>query len=137
MESLKQFFGFMMFAAAIWLLWVLANQVDANSILFVLIGWFSLAFASWLVITKIKFASFISAVIALIWGTQLIEWDFKNVEVMNESESIMSYINILSKFSDSSSNVLKPIQLFETQISLCGQLSSITPLVRIRFKLMY
>ena len=88
MESLKQFFGFMMFAAAIWLLWVLANQVDANSILFVLIGWFSLAFASWLVITKIKFASFISAVIALIWGTQLIEWDFKNVEVMNDSESI-------------------------------------------------
>ena len=88
MESLKQFFGFMMFAAAIWLLWVLANQVDANSILFVLIGWFSLAFASWLVITKIKFASLISAIIALIWGTQLTEWDFKNVEVVNDTESI-------------------------------------------------
>ena len=88
MESLKQFFGFMMFAAAIWLLWVLANQVDANSILFVLIGWFSLAFASWLVITKIKFAAYISGIIALIWGAQLTEWDFKNVEVKDDSESI-------------------------------------------------
>ncbi len=63
MKSLKQLFGFMMFAAAIWLLWVLANQVDANSILFVLIGWFLLAFTSWLV-------------------------NFKDVEVMNDSESI-------------------------------------------------
>ena len=88
MKSLKQFFGFMMFAAALWLLWVLANQVDANSVLFVLIGWFSLAFASWLVISKIKFAAFISAVIGLIWGSQLNEWDFKDVKVMNDSESI-------------------------------------------------
>ena len=40
METLKQLFGFMMFGAAIWLLWVLANQVDANSLLLVLIGWF-------------------------------------------------------------------------------------------------
>ena len=88
MKSLKQFFGFMMFAAAIWLLWVLANQVDANSVLFVLIGWFSLAFASWLVVSKIKFAVFISAVIGLIWGSQLIEWDFKDVKLMNDSESI-------------------------------------------------
>ena len=88
MKSLKQFFGFMMFAAAIWLLWVLANQVDANSVLFVLIGWFSLAFASWLVVSKIKFAVFISAVIGLIWGSQLNEWDFKDVKLMNDSESI-------------------------------------------------
>ena len=88
MKSLKQFFGFMMFAAALWLLWVLANQVDANSVLFVLIGWFSLAFASWLVVSKIKFAVFISAVIGLIWGSQLNEWDFKDVKLMNDSESI-------------------------------------------------
>ena len=88
MESLKQLFGFMMFAAAIWLLWVLANQVDANSILFVLIGWFSLAFASWLVISKIKFAAYISAVIGLVWGSQLYEWDFKDVKVINDGESI-------------------------------------------------
>ena len=88
MESLKQFFGFMMFAAAIWLLWVLANQVDANSILFVLIGWFLLAFSSWLVITKIKFAVYISGLIGLLWVYQLSEWNFKDVEVMNDSESI-------------------------------------------------
>ena len=88
MESLKQFFGLMMFAAAIWLLWVLANQVDANSILFVLIGWFLLAFASWLVITRIKFAVYISGIIGLLWVYQLSEWDFKDVEVINGDESI-------------------------------------------------
>ncbi len=88
MKSLKQFFGFMMFAAAIWLLWVLANQVDANSILFVLIGWFLLAFASWLVITRIKFAVYVSGIIGILWVYQLSEWNFKDVEVMNDSESI-------------------------------------------------
>ena len=88
MKSLKQLFGFMMFAAAIWLLWVLANQVDANSILFVLIGWFLLAFASWLVITRIKFAVYISGIIGLLWVYQLSEWDFKDVEVINGDESI-------------------------------------------------
>jgi len=88
MESLKQFFGLMMFAAAIWLLWVLANQVDANSILFVLIGWFLLAFTSWLIITKIKFAVYISGIIGLIWVYQLSEWDFKDVEVMNDDKLI-------------------------------------------------
>jgi thiol:disulfide interchange protein DsbD len=88
MESLKQFFGLMMFAAAIWLLWVLANQVDANSLLFVLIGWFLLAFASWLIITKIKYAVYVSGIIGLIWVYQLSEWDFKDVEMMNGDESI-------------------------------------------------
>ena len=88
MKSLKQLFGFMMFAAAIWLLWVLANQVDANSILFVLIGWFLLAFASWLVITRIKFAVYVSGIIGILWVYQLSEWNFKDVEVMNNSESI-------------------------------------------------
>ena len=88
MKSLKQFFGFMMFAAAIWLLWVLANQVDANSILFVLIGWFLLAFASWLVVSKIKFAIYISGIIGLLWVYQLSEWDFKDVEVINDDKSI-------------------------------------------------
>ena len=88
MKSLKQLFGFMMFAAAIWLLWVLANQVDANSILFVLIGWFLLAFTSWLVITRIKFAVYVSAIIGILWVYQLSEWNFKDVEVMNDSESI-------------------------------------------------
>ena len=88
MKSLKQLFGFMMFAAAIWLLWVLANQVDANSILFVLIGWFLLAFTSWLVITRIKFAVYASGIIGILWVYQLSEWNFKDVEVMNDSESI-------------------------------------------------
>ena len=46
MESLKQLFGFMMFGAAIWLLWVLANQVDANSLLIVMIGLFLSGFVN-------------------------------------------------------------------------------------------
>jgi len=87
MQSLKQFFGLMMFAASIWLLWVLANQVDPNSILFVLIGWFLLAFSSWLVITKIKFAVYISGIIGLVWLYQLNEWDFKDTALLNNGES--------------------------------------------------
>ena len=55
METLKQLFGFMMFGAAIWLLWVLANQVDANSLLLVLVGWFLAAFIIWLSIIKFKY----------------------------------------------------------------------------------
>jgi len=87
MQSLKQFFGLMLFAASLWLLWVLANQVDPNSILFVLIGWFLLAFSSWLVITKIKFAVYISGIIGLVWLYQLNEWDFKDTALLNNGES--------------------------------------------------
>jgi len=66
---------------------VLANQVDPNSILFVLIGWFLLAFSSWLVITKIKFAVYISGIIGLVWLYQLNEWDFKDTALLNNGES--------------------------------------------------
>ena len=87
METLKQFFGFMMFAAAIWLLWVLANQVDVNSILFLLIGWFLVAFASWLIISKIRHAAIFAGLIILIWGYYLVKWDFKTTEINNDSVS--------------------------------------------------
>ena len=78
MESLKQFFGFMMFGAAIWLLWVLANQVDANSLLVVMIGLFLVSFLVWL--TKIDFEHKMKAifVITLFYGYSLSGWEFKN-----------------------------------------------------------
>ena len=78
MESLKQFFGFMMFGAAIWLLWVLANQVDANSLLVVMIGLFLVSFLVWL--TKIDFEHKMKAifVITLMYGYSLSGWEFKN-----------------------------------------------------------
>ena len=78
MDSLKQFFGFMMFGAAIWLLWVLANQVDANSLLIVMIGLFLVSFSVWL--TKIDFKHKIKAVfiITLMYGYFLSGWEYKN-----------------------------------------------------------
>jgi thiol:disulfide interchange protein DsbD len=88
MESLKQLFGFMMFGAAIWLLWVLANQVDANSILFVLIGWLLLAFTAWLFIIKIKHAILIGVVIGCAYGYQLFNWDFKQQTITQSNDSI-------------------------------------------------
>ena len=88
MESLKQLFGFMMFGAAIWLLWVLANQVDANSILFVLIGWLLLAFTAWLFIIKIKHAILIGVLIGCAYGYQLFNWDFKQQTITQSNDSI-------------------------------------------------
>ena len=88
MESLKQLFGFMMFGAAIWLLWVLANQVDANSILFVLIGWLLLAFIAWLFIIKIKHAILIGVLIGCAYGYQLFNWDFKQQTITQSNDSI-------------------------------------------------
>ena len=82
MESLKQLFGFMMFGAAIWLLWVLANQVNANTLLIVMIGLFLISFIVWL--QKIAFKHLIKTILILsfIYGYSLGNWDFKqNVEI--------------------------------------------------------
>ena len=73
MESLKQLFGFMMFGAAIWLLWVLANQVDANSLLIVMIGLF-LSVLLWLqklTLNTNKKAAFILSFRVRIFSEQL------------------------------------------------------------------
>jgi thiol:disulfide interchange protein len=77
-----------MFGAAIWLLWVLANQVDANSILFVLIGWLLLAFTAWLFIIKIKHAVLIGVLIGCAYGYQLFNWDFKQQTITQSNDSI-------------------------------------------------
>jgi len=82
MESIKQLFGFMMFGAAIWLLWVLANQVNANTLLIVMIGLFLISFIVWL--QKIAFKHLIKTILILsfIYGYSLSNWDFKqNVEI--------------------------------------------------------
>ena len=89
MDSLKQFFGFMMFGAAIWLLWVLANQVDANSLLIVMIGLFLVSFSVWL--TKIDFKHKIKAVfiITLMYGYFLSGWEYKNKNTTEDNDAVV------------------------------------------------
>jgi thiol:disulfide interchange protein DsbD len=48
MEYFKQFLAFPMFAAAIWLVWVIAQQTGANGVLFVLGSMLCLGFGFWL-----------------------------------------------------------------------------------------
>lgn len=48
MNTFKQFLAFPMFASCIWLVWVLNQQSDAHSTLFVLLGILAIAFAVWL-----------------------------------------------------------------------------------------
>ena len=88
MESLKQLFGFMMFGAAIWLLWVLANQVDANSLLIVMIGLFLSGFILWL--QKINFKHLIKTALILVfvYGYSLGNWDFKENVGTKDNDSV-------------------------------------------------
>ena len=88
METLKQLFGFMMFGAAIWLLWVLANQVDANSLLLVLVGWFLAAFIIWLSIIKFKYNLIIAILVIFGWGYELSKWEFKSQSVAEDKNTI-------------------------------------------------
>ena len=48
METFKQAMAFPLYLAAVWLLWVLARQTDANAVALVLTGMVALAFALWL-----------------------------------------------------------------------------------------
>ena len=48
MERTKQVLAFPMYAAAVWLVWVLAQQAGANSVVIALGGMVALAFAVWL-----------------------------------------------------------------------------------------
>ena len=88
METLKQLFGFMMFGAAIWLLWVLANQVDANSLLLVLMGWFLAAFVIWLSLIKFKYNLIVALLVIFGWGYQLSNWEFKSQTVAEDKNTL-------------------------------------------------
>ncbi|WP_203594565.1 protein-disulfide reductase DsbD family protein [Wenzhouxiangella limi] len=48
METFRQAMAFPLYLAAVWLLWVLARQTDANGLALVLAGMVALAFALWL-----------------------------------------------------------------------------------------
>lgn len=48
MERLKECFAFPMYAAAIWLVWVLAQQAGPNAVLLALVAMLLLGFAAWL-----------------------------------------------------------------------------------------
>jgi thiol:disulfide interchange protein DsbD len=55
MERLKQGFAFPMYAASMWLVWVLAQQAGVNAIAVALAGMVAIAFAAWLYeITKLS-----------------------------------------------------------------------------------
>jgi thiol:disulfide interchange protein len=54
MERLKQFLAFPMYATAIWLVWVLAQQSGANAVAAALIGILLIAFGAWLVASSGK-----------------------------------------------------------------------------------
>jgi len=48
MERVKQFFAFPMYATAVWLLWVLAQQAGPDAVAAALSGMVAIAFAAWL-----------------------------------------------------------------------------------------
>lgn len=48
MERMKQILAFPMYATTIWLIWVLAQQTNRNTVLIALCGLLALAFAAWL-----------------------------------------------------------------------------------------
>lgn len=48
MERVKQGFAFPMYAAAVWLVWVLAQQAGINAVAVALTGMLAIAFAAWL-----------------------------------------------------------------------------------------
>jgi len=62
METFKQFLAFPMFAAAIWLVWVLSLQAGASGVLKLLLGGLALGFGVWLLQRKGNIAKFIGLV---------------------------------------------------------------------------
>lgn len=62
METFKQFLAFPMFAAAIWLVWVLSLQAGAGGVLKLLLGGLALGFGIWLLQRKGNIAKFIGLV---------------------------------------------------------------------------
>ena len=83
MEQLKQFFAFLMFGAAIWLLWVLSNQVTSNSLLSVMISWLVASFLIWLAGINLQ-KQLKTLFVVLVGGLTLLIVDFD----LKERESI-------------------------------------------------
>ena len=83
MERTKQVFAFPMYLAAVWLVWVLAQQSGANGVAIALCGMVLIAFAAWLydstryVSTKAQIAANIG-VAALLVSTLLISYGYLN-----------------------------------------------------------
>ena len=85
MKYLKQFFSFLMFGTAIWLFWVLSNQVEINSLLTILIVWLVISFFIWFVPLKIsKPIKYLTSLVILFSTVIFLDWDFKQkgVETM-------------------------------------------------------
>jgi thiol:disulfide interchange protein DsbD len=66
MATFKQVLAFPMFVSAAWLIWVLAQQVDADAVFAVLLGMVALAAAAWLVARPGRIAHGLAAVALLL-----------------------------------------------------------------------
>ena len=78
MKYLKQFFSFLMFGTAIWLFWVLSNQVETNSLLTILVVWLVISFFVWFTPLKIsKPIKYLTSLVILFTTVIFLDWDFK------------------------------------------------------------
>ena len=89
MKYLKQLFSFLMFGTAIWLFWVLSNQVETNSLLTILIVWLVISFFVWFMPLKItKPIKYLTSSVILFSTIVFLDWDFKqkgNETLVNEN----------------------------------------------------
>lgn len=99
METLKEFLAFPLYLSAIWLLWVLTNQVNSNLMAGVCVGAVALAFGCWLknrykegTAGKVSgFIALLTVLIAILLPYQLLQkkpddsrWQTYSPELLNE-----------------------------------------------------
>lgn len=99
MERTKQLFAFPMYLAAVWLVWVLAQQSGANGVAIALGGMVLIAFAAWLY-DSTRYVGFKArtvanvGVAALLIGTILISYIYlDNVAVEDEKSATKSSVD--------------------------------------------
>jgi thiol:disulfide interchange protein len=91
METFRQFLSFPMFASAAWLVWVLAQQVEASGVLQVLMGMVALGFALWLLKQKtnrfgIKFLVMCLSFISLLFAGSAFLSPPRSMDVMEKQK---------------------------------------------------
>lgn len=78
MEQLKQLFGIMMIAAALWLLWVLSLQINPSSLITVLILWFITGLILWIIsLTINRIIKSLIVIAVLICSIFYIDWELE------------------------------------------------------------
>jgi thiol:disulfide interchange protein DsbD len=90
MERTKQVLAFPMYAAAVWLVWVLAQQAGANAVLIALGGMVALAFAVWLYDTTRNTrptTERIGTISALIILVATLLWGYSGINLSTETNT--------------------------------------------------